>query len=342
MHLLSHVLIISILILNSSGVELKNGRRYDPQEEQITSDEYMIITDGNGIPHLQHLQQDVRDVEINVADIKLYLHTNENQQGEVLSIDNLNDLLSSNYYDPSIKNIFTIHGWISTIYSDVNTQTKDAIFESNTSANIFVIDWSIPAGQFYTLAVWAIRPVSQIITNYIDQMIDRFGIAPSDFTLIGHSLGAHLAGSIGANLNGSVAQIVGLDPALPLFTLNDTDTRLDETDARTVHVIHTNGGYQGFDSSIGDADFFFNGGVKQAGCGPDIMGSCSHARATHYYSESILCSRFKAVECSSYEAYQSGGCSGNREVIFGGYPLDESISGDFYLDTAETSPFALG
>lgn len=304
-------------------VELKNGRRYNPQEEQITSDEYIIIPDGNGVPQFQHLKQDIRDVEINISDIKLYLHTRENPQGEVLSIDNLNDLLASNSYNPSIRNVFTIHGWISTIYSDVNTQTKAAILESGKPANVFIVDWAIPAGQFYTLAVWSIPPVSQIIAEYINKMIEEFGTQPSDFILVGHSLGAHLAGAIGANLNGSISQIVGLDPALPMFALNDTDSRLDETDAQTVHIVHTNGGYQGFDSSIGHADFFFNGGVKQPGCGPDILGSCSHARATDYYAESILSSGFRAVACSSYEEYKNGDCSGNQEVIFGGYPLDE-------------------
>jgi hypothetical protein len=50
--------------------------------------------------------------------------------------------------------------------------------------------------------------------------------------------------------------MAGLDPAGPLFTLNDTETRLDTTDGDFVDIIHTNGGtllhdQQGFLPPIG-------------------------------------------------------------------------------------------
>jgi hypothetical protein len=63
----------------------------------------------------------------------------------------------------------------------------------------------------------------------------------------------------------------GLDPAGPLFTLNDTDARLDTTDGEFVDIIHTNGGtllhdQQGFLPPIGHIDFYPNGGQFQPGC----------------------------------------------------------------------------
>ncbi|KAI4462438.1 lipase [Holotrichia oblita] len=187
------LLIVSILVWNSSGAELWS--------------------------HLRNQKQAVR---AKAADIKLYLYTNENTQGEeVLSIENLDDLINSNYYNHSLKNIFIMHGWIGTILNDVNIETKAAIFESGKPANIFVVDWSIPAGQFYPFAVWSIPSVGQIIANYIDKMINHFGIDGSDFILVGHSIGAHLAGVVGSNLNGTIGQIVGLDPVWILFSIMD-------------------------------------------------------------------------------------------------------------------------
>jgi len=63
-----------------------------------------------------------------------------------------------------------------------------------------------------------------------------------------------------------------LDPGNSgIWTLNDTDTRLDITDAEFVDIIHTNGGRAidgnvAFDEPLGHIDFYVNGGVKQPGC----------------------------------------------------------------------------
>ena len=70
---------------------------------------------------------------------------------------------------------------------------------------------------------------------------------------------------------------LGLDPALPLFTLGNKDARLDKHDARHVEVIHTCGGYLGFASPLGHIDFYPNGGTRQPGCGFDYRGMYLYA-----------------------------------------------------------------
>ena len=62
--------------------------------------------------------------------------------------------------------------------------------------------------------------------------------------------------------------MTGLDPAYPGFSIDNTDARLDVTDAQFVDVIHTNSallfeGGVGFPTSIGHADFWPNGGTTQ-------------------------------------------------------------------------------
>jgi hypothetical protein len=84
-------------------------------------------------------------------------------------------------------------------------------------------------------------------------------------TVIGHSLGAHVAGSVGHNVNGSFDQIIALDPAGPLFThplLRDNETRLDMGDAKFVQVIYTTRHQMGIGIPIGHQNFFPNGGVS--------------------------------------------------------------------------------
>lgn len=59
---------------------------------------------------------------------------------------------------------------------------------------------------------------------------------------------------------------------MPFFSYSDIDGRLDPSDAKHVHVIHTNGGLLGFLKPIGHADFYPNGGMNQKGCKFDIFG----------------------------------------------------------------------
>ena len=114
----------------------------------------------------------------------------------------------------------------------------------------------------------------------------------------------------------------GLDPAGPGYTWNDTDRRLDLTDAEFVDIIHTNAGSLleggvGFAESLGHADFFPNGGLRQPGCNLE-EGNCHHRRCVQFFQESIN-SRigFWATECDSWDSYLNGACQGNVPVQMG-------------------------
>lgn len=83
------------------------------------------------------------------------------------------------------------------------------------------------------------------------------------YTWIGHSLGAHIVGSTGRNLNYKTSKllprITGLDPANPCFNEGEALTGLSRGDAEFVDIIHSNPGVLGKRDSIGDADFYPNG-----------------------------------------------------------------------------------
>ncbi|XP_014221268.1 pancreatic triacylglycerol lipase-like [Trichogramma pretiosum] len=131
--------------------------------------------------------------------------------------------------------------------------------------------------------------------------------------LIGHSLGAHVAGQASKMLrrfeNVTVDRITGLDPAEPCFEVPGFPLRLSKTDARFVDIIHTDSATSinqafGLRDPIGHADFYVNGGVRQPGCEPktklqDFLdytqlinhilanGQCSHNRAFTLFIESV-------------------------------------------------------
>lgn len=90
--------------------------------------------------------------------------------------------------------------------------------------------------------------------------------------MIGHSLGAHIAGFAGKTVqnytnSSSVGRITALDPAGPLYLLAGPNDRLANTDADLVVALHTDGGVLGYLGEIGNIDFYANGGTPhQPGC----------------------------------------------------------------------------
>lgn len=98
-------------------------------------------------------------------------------------------------------------------------------------------------------------------------MVDH-GMKLQDLTVVGHSLGSHIAGLAAKQLRsgGRIAVIIGLDPASVLFDFLETEERLCDTDAEYVQVIHTDSGHYSFEYPIGHADFYPNGGKSQPGC----------------------------------------------------------------------------
>lgn len=57
-----------------------------------------------------------------------------------------------------------------------------------------------------------------------------------------------------------IIKITGLDPAGPLFTVDDVANRLGSGDAEYVEIIHTDTVALGIGDPIGHADFYPNGG----------------------------------------------------------------------------------
>lgn len=99
------------------------------------------------------------------------------------------------------------------------------------------------------------------LAELIDGLVNA-GMNLRDLNLIGHSLGAHIAGLAGKKLISfeKIGAIVGLDPAAVLFNVNESEYRLAHTDAEYVQVIHTDtdGGRLalGIDEPLGHGWYF--------------------------------------------------------------------------------------
>uniref|UniRef100_A0A8D8VBB7 Phospholipase A1 n=1 Tax=Cacopsylla melanoneura TaxID=428564 RepID=A0A8D8VBB7_9HEMI len=189
--------------------------------------------------------------------------------------------------------------------------------------------------------------VSSCSARFLAQMLKR-GVLPrlDKLHIIGHSLGAHTAASVCAQLNalgeGKVMRLTGLDPAGPYFSTNQTAPSrvMGPDDAQFVDAYHTNGGDAwmqfGSKDNRGDVDVRFNGGGLQPGCNKEI--SCNHQRAVDYFAESIY------PKPPNYYRFlgHTNNNNANNNTILVGEDISYDLRGLIYVATNAQSPYAQG
>ncbi|KAL3868839.1 hypothetical protein ACJMK2_041596 [Sinanodonta woodiana] len=289
---------------------------------------------------------------------RIFLHTRKHRlYGE--EVRPLNDPhMKGLNFDQSRPTKFVIHGFMSSRNSPIGHNLTQAFLEVG-DYNIFVVDWSSGSKKFYNQAAANTRTTGTVVSNFIKLLRDKFDLDLKKVHVLGHSLGAHIAGYIGSRTPG-IGRITGLDPAGPLFENAAEAVRLDKSDAIFVDAIHTDAGpiYDaGFGTMVpmGDADFYPNGGGYQPGCPPPIRKtledivtfhvsagfatvSCSHDRAIWYFIESVLSNKckFVAYPCTSIEDYNTSTCKtcGDRLCQeMGINAVNFNGTGTFYLTT---------
>jgi len=302
---------------------------------------------------------------------------NDVTKPEIVKYDDMKSVENSSF-DPRKKTKILVHGFLASCKGGQFEAMAAAILDS-FDVNVVRVDWSGGNGFPFEQATANTRVVGAQIGLFIQRLCDNFDMQPSDFHVIGHSLGAHTAGYAGSRVEG-LGRITGLDPAEPYFQWLHTSIRLDPSDAEFVDVIHTNGesifsilvGGSGFGlmQRCGHVDFYPNGGLRQPGCDnkdlcKDIFRgnikeitdkvACSHGRAISYFIESIRSSgcSFTSVVCGSYKQYSKGECgscssssgSSTKGAICAemGMNAEETLKGQkdvkLFLDTQAQTPF---
>lgn len=307
-------------------------------------------------------------------DLKYYLSTPNDQQIVTQILLNQTEKLRASTYDHSRPLRIVIHGFMNNFEAPIMQNIKNG-YVKNHDVNVFIVDWSKIAKRSifgYNIAKYHVP----LVGKYVGKFIEWLSRNESDLvelanrtTIVGHSLGAHIAGYAGSYLNGALDTIVGLDPAGYKFSYKDSENRLNTTDAQHVQVIHTYGNgpvYSlGLNEPIGHSDFYPNYGASQPGCyNPDRgvkMFSCSHSRACivsfvdrrhleskminftlKYFAESLGNNKFWAHNCEGgFDEIEKESCRTNTSQRFymGGDPVIKR-NGIYYLNTNDKAPYA--
>uniref|UniRef100_A0A182QG17 Lipase domain-containing protein n=1 Tax=Anopheles farauti TaxID=69004 RepID=A0A182QG17_9DIPT len=277
-------------------------------------------------------------------DTRFLLYTASNPEVPHVITNGVLESVLTSPFNASNPTRVIIHGWLGTQNSEINRLTRSALFFVG-NYNVIYVDWSVGSlDDFYPNSRALVYAVGAATSNMLDYLGRYTQLNKRDVVVVGHSLGAHVAGNVGKWQNGAIGTIIGLDPALPFFADNAPD-RIMASDADYVEIIHTNGGVLGFMDPIGDADFYPNYGRIQPACGPDVGGSCAHARAVHFYVESILSRNgFIGRQCESFQNIRDGRCVETGVTSRMGEPAKAAgaPTGIFFMETANGFPFAVG
>ncbi|TMW43157.1 hypothetical protein DOY81_011763 [Sarcophaga bullata] len=271
--------------------------------------------------------------------VNFYLYTKTNSKKGYKITANAKSVNASNF-NPAKPTRFVIHGWLQNHFSSMNKNIRDAWLSSD-DCNVIVVDWSSARSAVYATSVWAVPKVGQRLANMIDFLVQDYNMPLHNLIIIGHSLGAHVAGYAGKYIKtGQIHTIVGLDPALPLFSYDKPDKRLSSTDAFYVESIHTNGGIYGFLKPIGKGAFYPNGGKSQPGCAFDILNICAHERSITYYTEAVARNSFAALKCNSFKEAVTKDCNSTHSPVRMGDATNSlMVEGLFYVPVNKKSPF---
>ena len=116
-------------------------------------------------------------------------------------------------------------------------------------------------------------------------LIKQCGVPLENIIYIGHSLGAHVCGFAGKNIQKiglQIKLIIGADPAMPLFKINKCEEKLCKSDATFVTILHTSD--LGLSDQMGNLDLYFNGGHIQPKCGTERL-----IASNYYVQKDIAC-----------------------------------------------------
>lgn len=315
----------------------KNGAQ-GTDEELV----WMLQPDGNGDPQVAILsgyepQPDSLD------SIQYLLFTNDRPgvAERVVWKDSCKPVFTR--FDPKKKSKVLIHGFGDNADESFMYRELVKAYRDHGDYNLIAIDWSdLSRVPWYRTAAGNTKRVGERVGDFIQALSKKNHARVGDFEIIGFSLGSHVAGAAGQRLKSKISRITGLDPAGVLFQNSPTDFRLDSSDARSVQIVHTSGGYLGFSDPLGHRDFFPNGGSwPQPGCQLDYASVCSHRRAYYYFAEAVRSDGrgFQSTKCKTYKDYESKNCKPSQQLLLGEENSTQKLYGKFFLHTNPTEPF---
>lgn len=127
-------------------------------------------------------------------DIFFQLYTPENPNDpQIIQLGNETTLLESNFNN-TLPTRIVIHGWRPNVR--FIPMFIEAYFEKgNHEVNLFISNWLKGAEtMLYNVARGRVKMVADRVAKFMEFLVESAGMEYSSLNVIGHSLGAHIAG----------------------------------------------------------------------------------------------------------------------------------------------------
>lgn len=122
-----------------------------------------------------------------------YIYTNEHEQPEVAKT--INQTYVSNTFNSSKPTRVIIHGFWNSHNSQIN-KVLQPIYANNFDVNLIVVSYTIIArDSCYKIARNRIGVIGRRVAMFLDDVIGDDASQWENLVIVGHSLGAHAAGS---------------------------------------------------------------------------------------------------------------------------------------------------
>lgn len=129
-------------------------------------------------------------------DVRFMLQTRQNSNPVQIQFRNIGAINNSNF-NRNRPTRFLIHGWFEDDTSDINAATAAELLSYN-DFNIIIVDWSEGSRTInYIGAANRVPHVGLLVAQQIVWMAQNGLLAYNQLTVVGFSLGAHIAGTTG-------------------------------------------------------------------------------------------------------------------------------------------------
>ncbi|XP_049823455.1 inactive pancreatic lipase-related protein 1 isoform X2 [Aethina tumida] len=248
-------------------------------------------------------------------------------------------------------------GWIKNLALQLLIKSKNR--------KILSVDWQKGAEPPFDQAAANARVVALEIKYFVKKLEEKT-CKRAKLHIVGHGMGAHIAGYVGATCDVGVDKITALDPTGLKFAGMPDAVRLNPNNAIFVEVLHTDASdslSQGTKFQFGHVDYYLNEAKTQPGCIEErtyneldevtfedldesrILPGCSHKRSFKYFIEAVKeekC-RFLGILNDNKTNLRVDTMPSCKKVVSNYFSekLEKGQPGSFNLFTDDHPPFCL-